>query len=159
MKTLVVFYSRDGHTKRIALSLADLLKADCEELIDLANRRGIRGWLFAGRDAMRRKLTRLQKSAKPPADYDLVVIGSPVWAGNITPAVRTYLAEYGRQIKRAAFFCSKGGTAAKNLFPEMSAAAGGQRPLATLEVKEADEKTGIATHKIIQFADEIKRNA
>jgi len=159
MKTLVVYYSRDGLTKKTALSLADLLQADNEELIDLTNRRGIWGWLFAGRDAMKRKLTRLKPTEKRPENYDLVVIGSPVWASNVAPAVRTYLSEHAGQIKRAAFFCSKGGSPAKNLFPEMAAAAGGLKPLATLEIKEADDKTGAATHKILQFVAEIKQSA
>ncbi len=156
---MVVYYSRDGLTKKIALSLVDLLQADSEELVDLTNRRGIWGWLFAGRDAVKRKLTRLQQTGKSPADYDLVVVGSPVWAGNLTPAVRTYLADHGSRLKRTAFFCSKGGTAARNFFPEMSAAAGGLLPIATLEITAADDKTGAATHKVLQFVNEIKRAA
>jgi len=158
MKILVVYYSRDGLTRKIAASLADLLKAESEELVDLTNRRGLWGWLFAGRDALKSKLTRLDLTAKSPADYDLVVVGSPVWAYHITPAIRTYLSANAGKIKKAAFFCTKGGGPTGKFFAEM-AAVSGREPLATLDIKRGEELTGIATHKIIQFVDEIKRNA
>ncbi len=157
MKTLVVFYSRDGLTKKVALSLADLLQADSEELVDLTDRRGIWGWLYAGRDALKRRLTKLQPLGRTPDAYDLGIIGSPYWAGNMAPAVRTFLAENSGRIRQAAFFCAKGDNGpAKKLFSEMEA-VGRLRPLATMQIARGDDKTGVATHKILQFVDEIKR--
>jgi flavodoxin len=158
MKTLVVYYSRDGLTKKIGGSLAGLLQAETEELIDLTSRQGLWGWLFAGRDAFRQKLTKLKKPAKSPADYDLVVIGSPVWASNITPAIRTYLTESKGKIKKTAFFACKGGTSTTKFFAEMERLSG-RRPLADMEIKKGEEQSGIATHKMLQFIEEIKRNA
>jgi multimeric flavodoxin WrbA len=35
---------------------------------------------------------------KNPAGYDLVIFGSPIWAGNIAPAIRTYINQYGDSI-------------------------------------------------------------
>ena len=154
---MVVYYSRNGLTKKIGNSLAGLLQAETEEIINLTDRQGLQGWFFAGRDAFRQRLTKIKKTVKSPAEYDLVVIGSPVWAFNLTPAIRTYLTENGGKIKRAAFFACKGGTSTKKLFATMEKISG-QKPLAMLEIKRGEELTGTATHKMLQFAEEIKRN-
>ncbi len=34
MKTLIVFYSRTGNTKKIAQEMAELIQGDIEEIID-----------------------------------------------------------------------------------------------------------------------------
>lgn len=158
MKILVVYYSRDGLTKKIGSSLADRLQAETEELIDLTNRKGLLGWLLAGRDAFKQKMTKFRKPAYSPEDYDLLVIGSPVWAGNITPAIRTYLTENSGKIHKTAFFACKGGGATVKFFREMERLSG-EKPLATLEIKKGEELSGTATHKMLQFVEGIKRNA
>ncbi len=94
MKTLVVYYSRTGSTKNAAEHIAKQLGADLDELIDSKNRMGLWGWLMAGRDALRKYTTTLMDIKKNPADYDLVIIGTPIWAGTITPAIRTYVIKY-----------------------------------------------------------------
>jgi len=56
-KSLVVFYSRTGTTKRVAESISNLLKCDVEEVIDRKDRKGPLGCLKSGSDAMSKKLT------------------------------------------------------------------------------------------------------
>jgi len=103
MKTLVTFYSRDGHTKRAAEIIAKALNADIDEIKDKKSRKGIIGFLRAGYDATRGKTTEINFSKKP-ADYDVVILGGPVWNGRVTPAVRTYLLKNRDSVKKAAFF-------------------------------------------------------
>ena len=117
MKILIVYYSRTGQTHRVAQDLAKHLSADSEELIDTTKRSGILGYLSGGRDAMKKSLTTLQPTSHNPADYDFVTIGLPVWGWNLTPAIRTYLAEHGPQIKKYAFFVTSGNTDAVKLLP------------------------------------------
>ncbi len=91
MKTLVVYYSRTGNTKFIAETVAAELGADIEAVVDLKNRLGRLNYLPAGRDALSGKATEIAQTKKAPTDYELIVIGQPVWAGNPTPAIRTYI--------------------------------------------------------------------
>ena len=114
MKTLVVFYSRSGTTKRVALDVAKALNADIDEVIDKKSRKGILGFLRAGYDATRGKTTEIEFE-KDPSDYDLVIIGTPVWNGRVTPAIRTYLLRNRERIKRAAFFSTCAGRPRKCL--------------------------------------------
>lgn len=103
MKILVAFYSRDGHTKKAGEIIAKDLNADIDEIEDKKPRKGIIGFLRAGYDATRGKTTEI-KFSKNPADYDFVILGSPVWIGRVTPAVRTYLLKNRNSIKKVAFF-------------------------------------------------------
>ncbi len=90
-KTLVVFYSRDGHTKKVAQRLSEKFNADLEELIDQTKRTGPIAFMRAGKDAVAGNLTELKSLQCDPQDYDIILIGTPGWWSNVTPAVRTYI--------------------------------------------------------------------
>ncbi len=109
MRSLVVFYSRTGNTKFMAEKVAAELSADTEEVVDLKNRRGWLGFIRAGYDATRSKVTKIQKTQKSSWDYDLIVVGTPVWNSRLTPAIRTYLKENDLSQKRVALFSTNEG--------------------------------------------------
>ncbi|MHA1948089.1 MAG: flavodoxin family protein [Candidatus Hodarchaeales archaeon] len=118
MKYLVAYYSRTGYTKNIGMAIGKALSADIDEIIDKKKRAGIVNWIRAGRDAHAKKLTEIQ-SEKNPQDYDVIVIGSPIWGGNPTPALRTYLTTHDLKGKKVAFFiCSAIDRYAK-VFPQL----------------------------------------
>jgi flavodoxin len=109
MRSLVVFYSRTGNSKFVAKKVASELGADIEEVVDLKNRRGWLGFIRAGYDATRDKETKIEKTQKSPWDYDLIVLGTPVWNSRLTPAIRTYLKENDLSQKRVALFSTNEG--------------------------------------------------
>ncbi len=109
MKTLVVYYSRTGNTKFAAETIAAEIGADIEEVIDLKNRQGRLAFLSAGRDAMQGKETQIAQTKGTLTDYDLVIIAQPVWGGNPTPAIRTYLNKNNLAGKKVALFFSSSG--------------------------------------------------
>lgn len=106
MKTLVVYYTKTGNSKFAAETIAAEVGADREEVVDLKNRKGRLAFLSAGRDAMRGKLTEIAETKRNPADYELIVIVQPVWAGSPTPAIRTYLKKNDLSGKKLALFFS-----------------------------------------------------
>ena len=110
MKTLVVFYTRTGNAKFVAETVAAELGADTEEVVDLKNRKGALNFLPAGRDAMRARETQITQTKRTPTDYDLVIVGQPVWAGSPTPAIRTYLKKNDLSGKKVALFFSDAGS-------------------------------------------------
>ena len=114
MKTLVVFYSRDGNTRRAAEVIATILNADLDEIIDERKRKGVLGFLSAGYDATLGRTTNI-KFTKNPSNYDLIIIGTPVWNGRVTPAVRTYILKNKDSMKEVAFFATCGGMPGKCL--------------------------------------------
>ena len=143
MKTLVVYYSRTGTTKKIGEEIAKKLRADVEEIRDTVDRKGVWGWLISGRDAMKRRLTKLHRPSKNPANYELVIIGTPVWAGNVSVPVRTYLAAFKDKFKKVAFFCTLGSKGDKRTFSEMEKVIAAE-PVATLAI--ATKETAVNTY-------------
>jgi flavodoxin len=109
MRSLIVFYSRTGNSKFVAKKVASELGADIEEVVDLKNRRGWIGFIRAGYDATRGKETKIEKTQKSPMEYDLIVVGTPVWNSRLTPAIRTYLKENDLSQKRVALFSTNEG--------------------------------------------------
>ena len=128
-KILVVYYSRTGNTKKLAQKLAQKSLADIDEIVDLQNRSGVLGFLKGGRDAFRKKRTEINYD-KNPENYDVVVIGTPVWVGTMAPAVKSYLEKHA--LKNVAFFCTYGGQPA-NTFKDMQSLT--TKPVAVLGVK------------------------
>jgi len=131
-KTLIAYYSRTGNTKKVGEKISKMLNADIDEIIDKTSRDGIKGWLIGGRDAMREKETKI-KYKKNPSKYDLVIIGTPVWAFTLTPAIRAYLGA--NKMKRVAFFCTHGGSPGKTL-AEMENLS--KKPIAILSIKDKE---------------------
>jgi len=115
---LVVYYSRTGATRKAAEYITKKLGADMEEIIDMKKRSGICCFLTGGRDALKRKETKINEIKKDPSKYDLVIVGSPLWAGNMAPAIRTYLNKYKTDIKSVAFFATSGSSNPANIFEE-----------------------------------------
>jgi len=106
MRTLVVYYTRTGNTKFAAETIAAEIGADIEEVVDLKNRQGKLAFISSGRDAMQGKETEIAQTKRTPTDYDLIIIGQPVWAGSPTPAIRTYLNKNDLSGKKVALFFS-----------------------------------------------------
>jgi flavodoxin len=157
MKTLIVYYSRTGTTKKVGEKLAKHLKCDHEEIIDLKSRAGPIGWMGAGKDAMKKKLTYIKDIKKDPKKYDLIIIGSPVWAGNVVPAIRTYILTNKPDIKKVAFFCTMGGSTGK-IFSEMEEIIN-IKPLGTLSLKtkEVNNPDHDFNNKINVFVKGVKK--
>ena len=104
MKSLVVYYTRTGNAKFVAETIAAELGSDIEEVVDLKKRAGKIGWMTAGKDATQEKQTKIGPTTRVPQDYDLIILGTPVWAWKPTPAIRTYIAKNDLSGKKVALF-------------------------------------------------------
>ena len=154
MKTLVAYYSRTGTTKKIAEILAEKLGADVEEIRDTVNRQGIKGYLMSGRDAMKKNLTKLEALKFNPKEYDLVIIGTPIWGWNMSVPIRTYLTENKDQFSKVAFFCTMGGSGDVKAFAEMEQITG-RKPLVTLSLKTVEVVKNNFSEKLEDFVAKL----
>lgn len=124
MKTLIVFYSRTGTTKKVADFLAEKLGTDLEEIKEEKSRGGVMGYLRSGREAMKKDIPKILGSAKNPAQYGLVLIGTPVWAGTMASPIRTYLEQNKDKFTKLAFFSTQGSAKEQKVFSEMAKVCG-----------------------------------
>ena len=111
MKTLIVYYSYDGSSALIAGLLKEFLGAETLELktVDEKRRRGISLIFWGGFQAVKGKKAALKPYSVKPEDYDLIILGSPVWAGAPAPALNTFIAETDFSNKKLALYCTHGG--------------------------------------------------
>lgn len=149
MDILVSFYSRTGNTRKVGKEIATYFDADIDEIIDEKDRTGILGWLAAAKDAYLKRSTKIN-FAKDPEHYELVIVGTPVWAGKVTPTIRTYLSK--NSFNNIAFFCTYGVDNEGDTFDMMQELT--KSPIASLAVKEAGEKNE-EREKIKQFCKKI----
>ena len=89
------------------------------------------------------------------ASYDVVLVGTPVWAFTMCPAVRTFLTEHARQVKQSAFFLTTGGSGIERTFKHMQEMCHNVLP-ATLAVTEKELKQfeGV-TSRVATFVEEV----
>lgn len=154
-RILVVYYSRTGHTRKVALEIASALKADVEEAADHDDRRGFLGYLRSGRQAFFRRIVPIAPAEKQPGPYELVVVGTPIWNISVSAPVRSYLREHRREIRATAFFCTCDGMGVERVFDQM-AIESGLNPVAKLAVTAADLDTDSARQAVAKFASDIQ---
>lgn len=115
-RVLVVWYSRSGRTAQVGEELARLLGAEREPIREGLPRAG-----WSGRwDALRRRPAPILPARRHPADYDLVIVGAPVWHQKPAAPVRRYLSDHAGTFRQLAFFglaCSP--DAAEKAFDDM----------------------------------------
>lgn len=155
-KILIVFYSRTGTTRGIANRLAATLDCDIEQIIDETPRRGFRGYLRSGLDATLRRPAALRRLQKDPQDYDLVVVGTPVWNASLSTPVRSYLAGMRSRIKETAFFLTHGGRGSERVFKQMQAESL-CHPVATLALIEGEIRRGEDHEQLAAFVAQLRR--
>jgi flavodoxin len=157
MKTLILFYSRTGMTKKVADKLAVIFNADTEEIYDTVNRSGASGYLLSGRDATFKKLTTLKPLIHNINEYELVIIGTPVWAWTMSTPVRTLLTEQKDKINKVAFFCTQGGSGAEKAFIQMAQLLN-KKPIASFSLLTKEVAQDKMSDVINDFATKINNS-
>jgi len=153
---LVACFSRSGRTRQLASALASMLDADFEEICDYGRRAGLRGFLRSLFEAFWKRPVEIVPAGLDAAAYDLVVIGSPVWAGSVSSPVRAYLVANKGRFHHVAFFCSLRSRGAESALDEMRVLAG-KGPIATCSVTARELKHGQYSKPLAEFAGRIRR--
>jgi len=114
-KTLVLYYSYEGNTRKIAEVIAKALSADIEGVkpIKEMKSKGFGKFLWGGSQVVMKKKPELKPLNINPDDYDTIFVGTPVWAFTYTPPVKTILETGILRNKKVAFFYTHEGGAGK----------------------------------------------
>jgi flavodoxin len=154
MKALVVFYSRTGNTRRVAQEIMTMLHCDGEELRDEVKRTGFVGYMRSGRQAMKKEPVQLNDLTKNLKDYDLVIVGTPIWAFTMSAPIRTFLEQNKESLPEIAFFTTSGSSPGDKTFDLMQEVVG-KVPKATMSVVERDLKTDAFKEIIAKFIQKL----
>ena len=123
MKALITYYSFSGNTDRVANLFADVLKKRGDVALQrLKPADDIKNFVLQCRAAFTGKRAVLEGDVQyDVGQYDLLLIGSPVWAFAPTPSVNTYLDKLsGLNGKRVIMLLTSGsGTGVNRCFKNM----------------------------------------
>ncbi len=152
---LVLYYSLTGNTEQVARSLAAKLPADLEPLRD-AKKRGV-GLSHLGTvmQVLFKTPARIMPVSMSLSDYDLVVLGAPVWAGDMAAPMRTLLKTQGRLINKLAVFCTEQGSGGEGALRKMEALCG-KTAVAAMVVLEKEVRSGAWDDKADPFIGAIR---
>ena len=115
MRVAIVYHSLSGNTRRVAKLLAGRLEglgemADLVEVHDLHQYSTLTAYMIGAPRAMRGEAAEVDPAEIDLAGYDVVVVGTPVWAFAPTPAANGGVAALrGADGKDAVVFVTSGG--------------------------------------------------
>ena len=159
MKTAIVYYSMHGNVRYVAEKAAKELGADLIELkpVKAYPDKGAMQFLWGGSAVTFKKKPDLEPYSFNASDYDVVIIGTPVWASSFTPPLRTFFESHDLTGKKiAAIVTSAGGNSAKCL-EAIKVAAKTDKLVAAVSLVDPKDKASEENEKQIKaFVEAVK---
>lgn len=125
MKSLVVYFSCSGVTKRVAEKLAKVTESDIFEIVpevpytdadldwmDKNSRSSVEMKDHSSRPAIKNKVNNME-------EYDVIYIGFPIWWYIAPTIINTFLEQYDFSNKTIVVYCTSGGSGFGNTIPEL----------------------------------------
>ena len=141
MKTLIIYYSQGGTTKRVAETLALSLGCDICEVQDLKERDGFKSRFSSVIDAYRENKTEIYPPVLNLEEYSTIYFGSPTWANKPAPAIITMIDRCdlrGKDIVLFATMNNSGGDSSVNRMEE-KVKSRGARVIEKFTIKTKDK--------------------
>ncbi len=155
MNGLIIFFSRTGRTRRVAEAIQEVTGFDLEEIKEKVGRGGALGYLKSGMESTRRMIPQIIPLKHDPAQYDIVVLGTPIWASNMSSPIRAFTTENKNKINNIALFCTGDGVEPKKVFISISELMG-KEPTATFGLIGSErEDEEVVSRKIQEFAEKL----
>lgn len=141
MKTLIIYYSQGGTTEIISQVLAYNLKLDIVKIRDMKSRSGLKNKLIAPFDAYRENKTTIDPPTIDLSNYDLIYIGTPVWASKPTPAILTIIDSIDLKGKDTILFATMSATGGDSTIERMEekVKSRGGRVIGSFTIKTKDK--------------------
>jgi len=122
MRTLVVYYSKTGTTKKVALAVIAEMNCDFDEL-------------------RYDEKTDSVDYARDPSEYERIILLAPVWAFALAKPMKQYIAEHKSNIKQYDLIVTCGSFGLRGCIKNCLASIGKQ-PENALKLKAKDVKQG-----------------
>lgn len=141
MKSLVAYYSRTNITKKLAEDIAKSLGADIEEITTEEKYDGKIGYARAGKHALSEKIVEISDLEYDPADYDVVYLGTPVWAGKSSTPLISYIQKNKDKFRQVRFFATAGSRGFETTFEQLEKYSKTPQKTLALTTKEIKKQT------------------
>lgn len=156
MKTLIIYYSYGGNTRRIAELIQKSIGGDLAEL------RTVKPYTGSYMEVVDQGQEEVNKGFMPEieplpvdlAEYDRIVLGSPVWWYTFAPAVKTFLHEYDLSGKILCPFSTNGGWPG-HLLKDVEKACKGADVRKGIDIRFEEDRLITDEKKILQWIIDI----
>lgn len=124
-RILVVVYSHTGTSRRLAQLLCSQFKGwQLGTILEGRTRAGAIGTLRCVLDSLLRRRPRIRYEGPDPADFDMVVLVSPIWAGRLAGPMRSFVAAQRERLKQVAVVSVMGQNGAPSALAEVTRVIG-----------------------------------
>lgn len=159
-KVLIVYYSLEGNTKKISERIAKELTA---ELLEVKPKKDIssnnfKKYLWGGKQVIFKQQPELMPINVSINNFDVIIIGTPVWAGSYAPAIRSFLNQYTFNNKKIALFCTHEGGKGKIFNNFKKILETNNTILDTMDLNKVFKPSAINDEKINTFCINIKNS-
>jgi flavodoxin len=90
-KAVILYYSRTGDTRVVAGTIREALDCDLQEIKDLKDRSGLKGFFGGMKDVSKKVKAEIKPETLNLDDYALIFLCSPVWGMQFAPAITTFM--------------------------------------------------------------------
>ena len=109
MSRCILYHSYSGNTRRIAKRVKVACGGDLIEVMPQKKYNALTVYVLGGYRAMKGRQDPIEQKKIDVAGYDMIVVGTPVWAGKPTPAINAAIAALkGCEGKKAIIFATCG---------------------------------------------------
>ena len=107
MRIGVIYFSYEGNCRLIAEQINAVVQGDvlALQLEEHKPRKGLAKYVWGGRQVVLNQRPALKPYTFDSTAYDLIIIGTPVWAGSPAPALDAFLEQTRIAGKKLALFC------------------------------------------------------
>lgn len=161
VKVAIVYFSLEGNTEYVADKISEYIDVDVLRLEPVKNypQGNVSKYVWGGKSATfgeKPKLVPYQFSAN---QYDVIIIGTPVWASTFTPPIKTFLKENNISEKKIALYVCYAGGQTKKCFNKLKKELPDCDIITTLALLDPKTKqNAINDVKIKEFCAKIKNN-
>ncbi|PKK97098.1 MAG: flavodoxin [Tenericutes bacterium HGW-Tenericutes-3] len=110
-KILVIYYSFEGNTEIIAQSIAQFTHAELLSIkpVNEIKSTGFSKYFWGGSQVFMKKTPELITFDQDLSNFDIVFIGTPIWAGTYAPPIKTLFSNEKLKAKSIYFFYTHDG--------------------------------------------------
>jgi len=159
MKTAIIYFSLEGNTKYIAEIIAKELAADLIQLIPIKEYPigKVSKFFWGGKSSTFKETPKLESYQFNPDSYELIILGTPIWAGTFVPPLRTFLRENKLTGKKVAMFACCSGGSTEKCFMQMEKELLDCTVLSTLRIIDPLKNDNSKNNEIIvDFCEKLK---
>lgn len=151
MKTAIVYYSLQGNMRYVAEKIAKETGADLIELVPVKAYpdKGMIKFIWGGSAVKFKKKPELEPYRFNKDDYDLIILGTPVWASGFTPPLRTFLEDNDLAGKKIAVIATSAGGGSDKCIAALLEAAKAESAVAELSLIDPKDKPSEENEKKI----------